>query len=65
MRITLCWAHVNIRFKLILLLPLEIFLMIISYFISDFKDLERLRSTGGDLENTLRWYSAYHEDELE
>jgi len=39
--------------------------MIISYFISDFKDLERLRSTGGDLENTLRWYSAYHEDELE
>ena len=41
--------HVNIRFKLILLVPLEIVLMIMSCFKSDFKDLERPRSTGDDL----------------
>ena len=56
--------HVNIRFKLILLVPLEIVLMIMSCFKSDFKDLERPRSTGGDLENAPCGYSIYHEDEL-
>jgi hypothetical protein len=38
-------------------MPLEIVLMIISYFQSGFKELERPRSTGDDLENTLCWYS--------
>jgi hypothetical protein len=45
-------------------MPLEVVLRILSYFKSDFKDLERPRSTGGDLENALCWYSVYHEDEL-
>ena len=57
--------HVNIRFKLILLVPLEIVLMIMSCFKSDFKDIERPRSTGDDLENAPCGYSIYHEDELQ
>ena len=34
-------------------------------FQSDFGDLERPRSTGGDLENAPCGDSVYHEDELE
>jgi hypothetical protein len=30
-----------------------------------FEDLERPRSTGGDLENELCGYNFYHEDELQ
>jgi hypothetical protein len=44
---------------------LEIALITYSCFKSDFGDLERPRSTGDDLENTLCWYSVYHEDELQ
>ena len=48
-------------------MPLEIVLMIMSCFKSDFKDLERPRSTatGDDLENAPCGYSVYHEDELQ
>ena len=45
-------------------MPLEIVLMIMSCFKSDFGDLERPRSTGDDLENVPCGYSIYHEDEL-
>jgi len=45
----------NIVFKLtgILLVPLEISFITYPCFKSDFGDLERPRSTGGDLENAL------------
>ena len=43
----------NIVFKLILLVPLEISFITYPCFKSDFGDLERPRSTGGDLENVL------------
>ena len=46
-------------------MPLEIVLMVMSCFKSDFKDLERPRSTGDDLENAPCGYSIYHEDELQ
>ena len=46
-------------------MPLGIVLVIISCFKSDFGDLERPRSPGGDLENAPCGDSVYHEDELE
>ena len=57
----------DIQFKLKLLVPLEIVLVIISCFKSDLGNLERPRSTvycGDDLENELCGYNVYHEDEL-
>ena len=49
---------------LIPLVPLGIVLVIISCFKSDFGDLERPRSPGGDLENAPCGDSVYHEDEI-
>ena len=46
-------------------MPLGIAFIKYSCFKSDFGDLERPRSTGGDLEIALCEYSVYHEDELE
>ena len=46
-------------------MPLGIALIANSCFKSDFEDLERPRSTGGDLENAPCGDSVYHEDELE
>ena len=50
---------------LILLVPLGIAFIAYSCFKSDFGDLERPRSPGGDLENAPCGDSVYHEDELE
>ena len=46
-------------------MPLVIDCIAYSCFKSDFGDLERPRSTGGDLENAPCGDSVYHEDELE
>ena len=46
-------------------MPLGIAFITYSCCKSDFGDLERPRSTGGDLENAPCGYSVYHEDELE
>jgi len=50
---------------LIPLVPLGIVFITYSCCKSDFGDLERPRSTGGDSENAPCGYSVYHEDELE
>ena len=54
-----------ILFKLILLEPLGVAFITYSCCKSDFGDLERPRSPGGDLENAPCGDSVYHEDELE
>ena len=46
-------------------MPLGIAFITYSCFKSNSGDLERPRSTGGDLENALCEYSVYHGDELE
>ena len=46
-------------------MPLGIAFITYSFFKSDFGDLERPRSTGGDLENAPCGDSVYHEDELQ
>ena len=46
-------------------MPWGIAFITYSCFKSDFGDLERPRSTGGDLENAPFGDSVYHEDELE
>ena len=47
------------------LVTLEVIPMKIQCFKSQFVDIERPRSTGGDLGNTLFEYDLYHEDELQ
>ena len=47
------------------MVPLGIAFITYSCFKSDFGDLKRPRSTGGDLENAPCGDSVYHEDELE
>ena len=46
-------------------MPLGVAFIACSCFQSDFGDLERPRSHGGDLENAPCGDSVYHEDELE
>ena len=65
MRLTLLGVRTIILFILIFLVPLGIAFIAYSCFKSDFGDLERPRSPGGDLENAPCGDSVYDEDELE